>query len=182
MIFQKNQKKGFTLIEMLVTVALFVAVITTASGIFVSSIKAQRRSLASQQLLDQTSYALEYISRALRMAKKELAAPSCLSGNGLNYQETHAGKGIKFINYNDECQEFFWDTNTDRLKEKKGTEEFFLTSEDLEVDYFNIELTGASQNDDFQPKITISLKITGQEQSQIKIQSTVSQRNLDVWQ
>jgi prepilin-type N-terminal cleavage/methylation domain-containing protein len=178
-----KKNKGFTLVEMLVAVAVFTSVITAAFGIFVSSLQAQRKSLASQELLDQTSYVLEYMSRAIRMARKDLAG-ECIFPK-LNYEETRGGQGLKFKNYQDICQEFFWDSDTGRLKEVKGGQENFLTSDSLQVLAWNVELVGQSQNDDLQPRVTIFLDIKGEAekpelQPAIKIQTSISQRNLDV--
>ena len=177
--FFKKNLGGFTLIEMMVAVSIFVFIVTAGSGIFISSLRVQRQGLASQQLLDQTSYVIEYMSRALRMAKKDLDG-DCISAK-LNYEETRAGKGLAFKNYNNICQEFYWDDiNNDQLKEVVGDTENFLTSNDLEIISFNINLSGKSQLDDIQPRVTLSLEIKGEEQSNIKIQTTVSQRNIDI--
>lgn len=177
--------KGFTLVEILVAVAIFSIIIGIASATLLSGLQAQRKTLATGELLDQTSYALEYMSRHLRMAKKELAAPGCLSQNGLNYEITRGGKGLKFINYRDLCQEFFLDKNTNQLKESKGGLEEFLTSAELEIRAFNIKLVGESQADLNQPKVTIFLEVKGrgqkpEERPEIKIQTTISQRALDI--
>lgn len=181
----KKNKNGFTLVEIIVALAIFSIIIGITSGVFLSGIQAQRKTLASQDLLDQTNYALEYMSRALRMARKELSAPGCLSQNGLNYEITRGGKGLKFINYQGVCQEFFWDINTNRLKESKGGFEEFLTSADFEIKSFNIKLAGESESDTDQPRVTLFLKIKGkgqkpEEQPEIKIQTTISQRSLDI--
>lgn len=182
---KKKIKNGFTLIELLVALAIFSIIVGITSGVFLSALSAQRKTLASRELLDQTSYALEYMSRALRMAKKELAAPSCLSRNGLNYEITRGGVGLKFLNYQGICQEFFLDINTKCLKESKGGLEEFLTSADLEIESFNIKLSGESEGDTDQPRVTLFLKIKGkgqkpEEKPEIKIQTTISQRNLDL--
>ena len=68
--------KGYTLIEILVAVGIFTTVIAAPTGFFVSSLKGQQRALASQKLIDNVSYSLEYVSRTLRMAKKELNCAS----------------------------------------------------------------------------------------------------------
>ena len=64
------QNKGFTLIEMVVAVAIFTLLVGTTSSIFLSSIKTQKQGLATQENIDQASYLMEYMSRSLRMAKK----------------------------------------------------------------------------------------------------------------
>ena len=176
--------KSYTLIEVLVAVSIFTMIIAAPTGFLVGSLKGQQKALASQKLLDNTSYTLEYISRALRMAKKELSAPACLSQNGLNYEITRGGDGLKFINYKEECQEFFLEGT--RLKESKDGIENYLTSEDLEITSLKFKLSGESQADTDQPRITLFLEIKGGKgqkpelQPLIKIQTTISQRNLDV--
>lgn len=167
-------KKGFTLIEMMVAVSIFSLVIGASSGLLISSIKNQRRSLATQEILDQTSYLMEYMSRTLRMAKKDMAG-TCTGTPKLNY--AFVGQCIKFRNYKDECQEFC--LVGDRLQDKDGN---YLTSDSLRVSNFSVILAGQNQPpiDYFQPRVTIFLEINGKEESRIRIQTSVSQRNPDV--
>jgi len=179
-------KNGFTLVELLVAVIIFGLVSGIATGVLMSGLNAQRKSLASQELLSQTSYLMEYMSRAIRMAKKELCDPSCacLSQRGLNYEVAEIVPGItglKFMNYQNVCQGFFLQEG--QLKEWKDgyTQPLPLTSDDLTVNYFNIGPDDSwDQDDDEQPRVAVSLEITGKEQTKIKIQTTVSQRNLDI--
>ncbi len=196
-------KNGYTLIEVLVAVGIFTIIIAAPTGFFVGSLKGQLKTLASQKLLDNTSYALEYISRSLRMAKKELNCSdintpttcSCLKSNGygFNYENPEGDlSAIRFINYKDECQEFFLDESDHRLKESKnGATPIALTAEDLEITSLagpglKFKLSGESQTDNDQPRVTLFLKIKGAKgqkpelQPEIKIQTTISQRNLDV--
>jgi len=173
------------LIEVLVAVSIFTILIAAPAGFFVGSLNAQQKALASQKLLDNTSYVLEYISRALRMAKKDdINGIDCLSGNKTNYEITSLGQGIKFRNYNDKCQEFYLEGG--RLKESKDGIENYLTPEDLEIISLKFKLSGSSQADSDQPRVTLFSKIRGARgkkpalQPEIKIQTTISQRNLDV--
>ena len=188
-------KNSYTLIEVLVAVGIFTILIAAPTGFFVGSLRGQLKTLASQKLLDNTSYTLEYISRALRMAKKELncsditnpATCSCLKtqGYGYNYENPNGDvSAIRFINYKEECQEFFLEGN--RLKESKAGLENYLTSEELELISLKFNLFGESQDDTDQPRLTLSLDIKGAKgqmpelRPEIKIQTTISQRNLDV--
>jgi len=174
---------GFTLIEMMVSAVIFLIIIGIASGLFISSLKAQRQALASREILDSLSYNLEYISRALRMAQKDLVG-TCIP-NKVNYQETPRGQGgIKFLNYDgSECQEFFLDTDG-ILKEDKTSyaQSLPLTPEGITINSCKFELSGQSQDDYLQPRVTISLDVQCKKQAgvRMKIQTTVSQRNLDV--
>lgn len=191
-------KKGYTLVEVLMAVAIFFTLVAGPSGLFISSLRSQARILALREVADNTSYVFEYVSRALRMAKKELncgdkALPEtcfCLKSNGYgsNYEITQGGRGIKFNNYQDTpvCQEFFWDINDNRFKESKNgaIPAVPLTSDDLEITMLKFEVFGEGQEDDFQPRVTILFEITKKGLANfpaIRAQTTVSQRNLDIW-
>jgi len=195
--FKQNKKqKAYTLVEVLIAVAIFFTVIAGPTGLFVLSLKNQSRILGSREILDNSSHVLEYMSRSLRMAKKELNCTdkgepetcACLKdgGYGVNYEITRQGKGVKFNNAQDPsvCQEFFWDTNDNRLKESKDeAEPVPLTSDDLEVVSFKFKEFGFDQDDNAQPRIVIFLEIRKKsefESPEIKIQTTISQRKLDV--
>lgn len=189
--FQKELKRregAFTLIELMVAVLIFSLVVTAVSGILISSLKSQKRILAEQRVLDQTSYVLEYMSRALRMAKKDLTG-SCITIN-TNYQKTRLDKGLQFINYKDECWEFFLENEQLKERRKIGIpleeETIELTSAKLQINGLNFNLGGESQEDEDQPRVTFFLSVRGVDfdasQPDIKIQTTVSQRNLDAQQ
>jgi prepilin-type N-terminal cleavage/methylation domain-containing protein len=168
--------KGFTLIELLVTIAIFSIIIGAIIGIFISGVRQQRDALQNQVLLNQMSYVLEFMSRALRMASKE-SGQGCLSQNGLNYELTRGGNGITFINVleNNDCQEFFLEAGQLKYFKKSTGQILPLTSAKFNITSLKFNLIGQGQNDDIQPRVTFSLEI-----GPLKFQTTVSQRNLDV--
>jgi len=175
------QNKGFTLIEMVVAIAIFSLLVGATSGVFLSGLKNQKQGLATQEILDQTSYLMEYMSRSLRMAIKDDIESGgitkhCLAGDRVNYEFDSLTKCLKFRNYHNECQQFCWDGT--HIKDENGN---YLTSDHLKVSNFSVQLQGQYQYpDNQQPRVTISLNITGKEQTSLNIQTTISQRNLDV--
>ena len=188
----EKKSKGLTLIEMLAAVTIFVIAVVAVSGIIISGIRSQRRVLATQEILDQASYVMEYMGRTLRMAKKELNCPGpqcCLttSGNGYNYEGS--GDNITFIDYQDNCTEFFLDTTmgTGQLKKKDIMSGIIseLTSPKITVNSFLVDISGEAQplTDFLQPRVTLFLELLGREsmgQPKIQIQTSISQRALDV--
>jgi len=195
--------KGVSLIEMLAAVAVFAITVGAISGIFISAVRSQRRILATQELLDQTSYVLEYMGRALRMARKNSTTTAdcphittdCLSSADLNY-ETSGNQDLRFLNYTCTCQRFFLEAATGRLKEHKdwtlvggvpsGGTENYLTSDKLKINSLKFNLSGQSGSDTLQPRVTIFLEIEGREAAgsrpKIQIQTSISQRPLDASQ
>ncbi len=182
---------GFTLVELLISVMIFSIAIAGILGVFNFMIKSQSKILNTQEVLDQASYVMEYMSRSLRMAQKEqncLIEDPCLDnidkGCDYNYQLTKGGRGIKFINYHNECQEFYWNTTDKCLMKKISGQETPLTSSNLEINAFEIDISGDGVGDNDQPKVTIFLDIEKaggtSGDAGIKIQTSVSQRNLDI--
>ncbi|MDP4007155.1 MAG: prepilin-type N-terminal cleavage/methylation domain-containing protein [bacterium] len=177
------RQKGFTIPELLVAMFMFSLIIGGAVNLLLAGIAAQRSSLATEELLDQTSFMMEYMTRVLRQAQKDLGA-TCLSVPGLNYEITHDGEGIMFINGNSQCQEFL--LQGARIQESiPPAPPAFLTSDNLLVTSLQFVLEGESQDDDFQPKVTFSIAIEGQgskpeARPKAKLQTTISQRKVDV--
>lgn len=178
------KEKGFSMVELIVVIAILMLIITSASDLFISMIQHQRRTLSSQELLNQTSYVVEYMSRALRMAKKD-ADGTCLEA-GANYEITHSGSGIKFVNHSNEdiCQEFFWNSTENRIEESKdsGVTYIPITSDSLIVNSFKVKLYGNSLGDTDQPRVVFAMDVQFQgsvDQPRKIIETSISQRNLD---
>ena len=119
------RKRAFTLVEMIVVITIFSIIIGAVLGVFVSVIRVQRYTLATQQLLDQTSYVAEYMSRMIRMAKKDTNG-DCITA-GLNYEKTRIytpeigeKRALVFLDYKKRCKAFFVDNN--QLKEYEEEE------------------------------------------------------------
>lgn len=184
--FKKNRHKmrGFTIVELLVSIFVFSLVVGSSINIFFFSIKAQRRVLSTQQLVNQTSFLQEYMGRAIRQAAKELGDPTtCLTTRGDNYEITRSGAGLKFINRDDECQEFF--LTGGRIKEDLDSVEQFLTPDEFQVSALNFAITGESQTDNLQPRVTLfmdigTIGIKPESRVSIQTQTTISQRRNDI--
>lgn len=187
--------KGFTLIELIVVMAIFLIVIGTGISIFISIVQYQKRILAEQELLNQASFLVEYLSKAVRMAKKDTTG-DCLGAGYVGYiylltrpdTANDFYRGIRFINQsdNDACQEIYLDNsdvNNPVLKEIKNyipgenNPEVSLTSTKLKVNSVRFGINGrdglissgvdgAKEDDGFQPRVTIYLDIKVQGSSE----------------
>lgn len=179
-----HMKQGYTLIEVLTTITIFLLISGAIFGLFTSSLVAQRKALASQKIFDNVSYVIEYMSRALRMAlKDDIGGVNCLlvAQDKSNFEITHSGSGIKFREYKGTgCQEFYLEAG--RLKENKEGTINFLTPDKMKINSLKFDIFGENQVDEFQPRVTIFLDMetTGAAVAKIQIQTTISQRNLDV--
>lgn len=184
-------KNGYTLVEILVGIAIFALLVAGPTGLFISSLKSQNRILGLREVVDSSSYVLEYMSRALRMARKDLEG-NCVQGGDIYNYGFPVGQNTRiiFLNYQNICQQFAL-IDGYRLKERKSTDgnkanfgQFMsLTSQRLSVDLLQFEIKGEAQADNLQPRVTILLEMTKRAVSgfpEVKAQTTISQRDLDV--
>ena len=98
----KKKSRGFSIVELLIVLAVFVIIMGSMVTIFISIIQNQRRILVKQETLSKVSYAMEYITRNVRSSSKDTTG-SCLPDKGDIYFLTHYNsakelyEGIKFI-------------------------------------------------------------------------------------
>lgn len=188
---KKSYHRGFTLIELVVGISIFMIMLAISVDFFISSLEMQQKALTSQQLLGNVSYSLEYMSRALRMAQKDSDGKCIAANNNYEYVSGKEETSIRFLNYQGRCQEFYWDDtgypNTLRsIKVRFDSEEpLSLTSEFIDAVSFKIgPNTSWIPGDLSQPKVTLFFELKSMKnkkaelQPSIKIQTTVSQRSL----
>lgn len=183
-------KRGYTLIELLTGISIFILVVGTVTSLLISAISAQRRALALREIIDSSSYAIDYMSRALRVAKKDDIviggqSKDCsgVPNDKKNFIVSLDGRSIKFRTYKlIECQEFYWDSTAKRIKENKNGQVNDLTPAELEVTTLKFTVIGDSPGDTLQPRVTIFMEIQkrGEPATKVSIQTSVSQRDLDL--
>lgn len=173
----KYQKEnGFTLIEMVVVMAIFLLVIGVALTIFLTIFQHQKDTLDQQKMLNQMSYAEEFMSKALRMARDDTSG-SCISA-GYIYQLTRPDitsgfyQGVKFVNQSDNnaCTEFFLKqvtlpsgTTVNELEELRNStndaDAVPITSDSMQINYIKFAVNGTIA--------TTASGITGAEDTQL---------------
>ena len=189
-----NQKtKGFTLVETLVALLIFGFVSVILVNIFVSVLNSQKRILQNQELMNQSSYALEYMTKAIRMAEKDMTG-TCSGAAGENFRVGTSPVSIAFLTYDIKdssykCVQFLIENNA--IKERRSTDESLptgtalpMTSSAVSVDRLEFYVTGDILGDNIQPKITVMIKMKSLSSSTnapvVIVQTTVSQRKLDI--
>lgn len=168
-IFKKSKKfysLGLTMPEMLVSISLFVVVITATSAAFLSSLKTQKQIIALLNAGDTASYALEVMARDIRMGKTFFSP---------------VAESLTFLNSKN--QAIVYRLNNDAVEKSVGGESFQpLTSSNIKVLDLNFLVDGEKRYDDEQARITIILKIStsyGSQEFITNLQTTVSPRDLE---
>lgn len=169
-----NQKpktnEGFTLIELIVAMAVFSTVVTIVSSIFVSTVGSQRKNVNQQEILENSRYVLEIMGRAIRQSTVQ--TPNTSSSGSSSLIITHHVKGS--VTYQ---------LDNGQIKETSSGITDALTSADVLVEKLSFIVQGKGAGDSTQPRVTIIISLSnvqpGVNANSIKLQTTITPRNLD---
>lgn len=180
-----GSRRGFTLVELLVAVGLFMITVSIATGGFVQALRTQRQVAALIAANNNVSMVIEQITREVRtgsnFCRTDDNTPTChnVSGNLANGPNT---SDLVFINANGVPVSYSLVNGSIARVENNGTPEF-ITGSNVSVKYLNFVLSGNLSGDGWSPRVTIVLGISAKESgvsgSVISLQTTVSARNLD---
>ena len=177
-------QKGLTLIELIIALGVFSMAILVSVSIFISTLKVQRRVLASQSGIDSFRYAIEIISKEVRMAKKDLGA---CGHSGYVYFVPVSQDQVSFVNIEDECVRYAL-TEGRLVKYMSGQDGFSLgempvTSEDVFISKIKFLSSEAREGvgSGIQPRITMAVTFqpkTGASTTagEVNIETTISSR------
>lgn len=196
---------GFTLVELLVSLAIFSIVVVSSLGAMLSIADANRRVQKTRAVLDNLSLSMESMSRNLRLGStyrcEKIDGPtytvpnsnlhvtrdcSTLSGNWGNFVAFED----QFGNQTDNSDQayYYLDEVSGRIMYKKYNvaTTTALTSDDLTIKSLRFYVTGITgTGESVQPKIIIVVSGStevgkAQEPVEINLQTTVSQRPLNI--
>lgn len=159
----RMRERGFTLVELVVAIAVFATVVTVVSSIFVSSVGSQRKNINNQDVLDNARYVLETMGRAIRQS-------DIVTGDGpaLALTITHPTKDL--VTYTLE---------NNQIKESGKS----ISSSNVSVQSLNFVVKGNDSGDGLQPRVTISISLKNTQsapgvESTANLQTTITPRVL----
>jgi type II secretory pathway pseudopilin PulG len=172
--------EGFTLIEMMTSVTIFMVIMTISMGAILGIFDANNKVGSVKTVMDNLNFAVETMTREIRFGRNyhcgsgaPLTAPqNCLAGDTF----------ISFLS-NDGFQTVYQLNGTSLEKSiDGGTTYNTVTAAEINIQNLKFYVIGATF-DNLQPKVLI--KINGKAGAKVKtssdftLQSTVSQRRLD---
>ncbi|MDP3710121.1 MAG: prepilin-type N-terminal cleavage/methylation domain-containing protein [bacterium] len=179
-----KSSKGFTLLEMIISIGLFSVIVTTAISVMLQVSNAQLKASNVQTILDNIRFSLELITKEMRTGNSYAVNSAC-------------GTGIAFKTSLNEDRAYFLDASTKTVMRAtltptpadcdgvSGIVQPF-TSEDVEIDRLDFQIRGQTSGpDDGQPWVVINLsgKSKGtkyQLDSSLGLQTTITQRIRDL--
>ncbi len=171
----KNKNGGFTLIELIVVIALSAGVFVLASGIFVQSLKIQRRAFFIQRVQENIGFTLESMAKEIRVSSISTpSSPNCPASPYGSLSIIHPVNGA--VEY------LLEDTDLHRRLSGNGVDTV-LNSVGALITRLGFCVSGNTVNDQTQPRVTILLTVSNGSTNPdnnitIDMQTTVSQRLL----
>ncbi|MDP2641715.1 MAG: type II secretion system protein [bacterium] len=174
-----NHKSGFTLIELMVAMSIFIIVMTISMGSILGVFDANRKSRSLKTVLNNLNLAVESMSREMRFGKNY----HCGSGDIEELQNCPAGDTIMSFLSSDGVQ-VTYRLNGQILEKQTGSGEFTaVTAPEVVIDDLTFYTLGAGTDNSLQPKVIIKIKShagEGKGRSDFTLETLVSQRSLDI--
>ncbi len=171
-----NTHKGFTLIELMVSVAIFTMVMVVALGALLSIAAAERKAETIKSVISNLDFALDSMSRSIRTGINYDCNPS-LPVSGAPTNDCAASPGATSIGFQaveaslpgciigSPCMVVYClgnagscnSTGTSILRSINNGTFLPITSSDVIISNFTLYVKGSSRADQVQPKVTITI-------------------------
>ncbi len=167
-----KKEKGFTLVESLVAITVFLAVVTITGGIYIGLVRQERRLYAFLKTENSIRFALDYMGRDIRMAK------SYDEFEGTN-TFPNGGTSLSFVDYNGQSTSYEFREKGIFISRGAGGNSLSLLADTIEVNYLKFYITNNTPGDK-QPAVTIALEATDKNTGfKYSLETAVTPRNLN---
>jgi len=185
-----GDKKGFTLIEVMVSVVLFTVIMMSVTSIFKMAIDAQRNAIAAQNVQESLKYFFEITGKEMRMAVKNNG--SCNTtfvpvGEIFGLDTNLYGDTLHFKNYTGECVTYFLEKDYNDVmrfvvarETLSGTKVDFISPAKININTLHFVLRTGSTTPFPQPLVTMNMSASAigssKFQSNMTLQTSISSR------
>jgi len=181
----RRNRKGFTLIEVMVSVSLFAVIILSVTSIFKMAIDGQRNAIATQNVQESLKYFLEVTAKEIRMAQKnEGVCPSIPNDEIFLVSESAFGDVLYFKNYYGECVNYDLAADGDNLRFRisrgngSAAPADFISPAKIRINELHFVLNNSASTT--QQMVTINLNANALESAEYKsdmtLQTTIASR------
>lgn len=183
MMFYKIKKnKGFTLIELMVALSIFIVVMTVSMGSIIGVFDANRKSRSSKAVLNNLNLSVESMAREMRFGRKY----HCSSNGSLTTPRNCNYPGYSYMSFlSSDNTQITYRLNNQAIEKQVDNEGFIpVTAPEIIVDDLKFYVFGALSTDNppLQPKVIIKITSHAGEnagRSDLILETLVSQRVLD---
>jgi prepilin-type N-terminal cleavage/methylation domain-containing protein len=173
--------KGFTLVELMTSLAVFMVIMTIAMGSVLGIFSANRKAQAESAMMNNLNLAMESMAREMRFGQNY----HCGTGTYTTAQSCPSGDTVVSFLSSDGRQMVYRLSGSAIERSSDGGANFVgLTAPEIVIENLKFYVLGATPTPDgTQPKVVITLKgYSGErdtERTDFSLQTVVSQRLLD---
>lgn len=181
--------KGFTLIEVLVSVSIFAVVMLVATGSVFAIVQANKKTHTLKSVMTNLNFALESMARDIRVGKGYVCdgLGDCESGGTIfrykaNRDVDEDGSYVPADAFDQIEYKLVGARVQKSVYASTGLEDSYITAEEISVESIKFYLTGSAALDDAQPKVVITITGhagAGPTRTDFNIETTLSQRAID---
>lgn len=176
--------KGFTLVELMVSVSVFTFIMLISTGSILSVFDANKKSQNLRTVMDNLSFTLEGMTRTIRFGTNyhcniysggDLTVPlDCAGGSNSIQVRSSDGKQIQY----------WFDTSAGRIMRTTNGTPYALTGTDVTIQTLTFRVVGSPKYPDtYQPRVVITLSgyagVKPSVKSTFNLETSVSQRLFD---
>lgn len=176
-------KRGYTLVELIVSLGLFSMVMVVVTGAYLTLISLDRQARASNQLSATLSFAVESMARSMRtgttyMCNQNSSAPNCGSGGtSISFVDTQGQTVTYLLKSNGSIGQCTGGLCTDATA-------ISLTDPRITVTSLKFYVAGVGTTDRVQPQVTFTLagtmKTDSGKTTNFAVQTSATQRYLEI--
>lgn len=185
-----NKNKGFTLVELMVSVSIFTVVMFISMGSILTVFDSSRKSQNLRAVMDNLNFTLEAMTRTIRFGKNyhcDASLGVLTSPRDCNFSA--GASSFSVLDYLD--RQVTYELESGRIVRSVSTinsgAPYYLTSSDVTIEEMKFYVFGsplyAGGADLFQPQVTIVMSgyagSKASTRSRFTLQTTVSQRMFD---
>ena len=175
-------KRGFTLIELMTAMSIFLVVMTISMGSILNVFDANRKSRSLKTVLNNLNLVVESMSREMRYGRNY----HCGAGGNISSPQDCWPSGDMLMSFlSSDGLQTTYRLNNASIEKRIGTGLYIaVTAPEIVIDDLVFYALGAGTGDVLQPKVIMRIKshagTTGKGRSDFTLQTLVSQRILDI--
>jgi len=178
-----HNKKGFSLIEMLLAISIFVIIMLSATRIFQLVVQGQRQAIAAYHVQENLKYFFEVMSKEVRMATMD-TSDTCYPFGSVDELYRAEEDNLYFKNFEGKCVHYFIenDEGINRFKIKRDESSGYITTTSININSlkFIVKANTVGGLQGQQPSVTVNLQAEAMapelDKSEMTLQTTITSR------
>jgi len=183
----RNKKAGFTLVELMVSVTVFVVVMVISMGSILSIFDANKKSQTLRTVMDNLNFTMEAMTRTIRFGTNYHCDVTTGDITTPAPQDCSLGASSMIVKASD-GKKVAYKLNGGRIARSiNGLSDYYITSSDVTITDLKFRVIGSTPysvgSDLYQPQVIITISgfagLKPTTKSSFSLETTVSQRMFD---